>query len=497
MTKDKKKELLNSYIPPVVTVLGHVDHGKTTLLDTIRNTDITSKEAGGITQRIGAYQINVPTKINTRDARKITFIDTPGHEAFAKMRSRGAQVADIAILVVAANDGVMPQTIESIDHIKSAKIPFIVAATKVDLPEANLDKLKKQLTKQGVKLEEYGGETPLIPVSAKLGKGIDKLLSMILLLAELQEIKGSSSDRFKGVIIEASLDKGKGPIATVIVKNGSLKKGDMVVTTDGVEAKVRAIRDEHATEVVEATPGTPVELLGLPKVPNVGSIVYKKNEEMMEIPPVQKIELKPPVGTLENPPPEQLDIKRLKIILKTDNIGSLEAIIESIKLKENVQIIASGSGNITESDVIMAKSSEAIIIGFNVKPPLQVLKLSQSEKVMIKTYTIIYEMLDEIDDVVKALQMGGLEEVLGEARILATFDFKDEKVAGIKVISGRIARGDKVKILREGKEIGRAKIKSLRYQKEDITKAEQGKEAGAIISLKLDFLLNDSIIAIG
>lgn len=495
MTKDKKKVPSSFYVPPVVAVLGHVDHGKTTLLDTIRKTDVASREAGGITQRIGAYQISVPSK--TSENKKITFIDTPGHEAFAKMRGRGAQVADIAILVVATNDGVMPQTIESIKHIKAAKLPFIVAATKIDLPETNLERLKKQLTKQEVKLEEYGGETPLVPVSSKSGKGIDKLLNMILLLAELSEVKTNGSNQFKGVIIESSLNKGKGPLATIIVKNGSLNKGDMVVTSEGIEAKIRAMLDEWGKEVITATIGMPVELMGLPKVPNVGSIVYKKEEEMIKVPQSQKIEIRPRMGELENLPAEKLDIKRLKIILKTDNIGSLEAIEESLKSRENVQIIASGSGNITESDVIMAKSIGAIIIGFSIKPPAQVLRLSQSEKVMVKTYSIIYEMIDEIDEVAKALQSGGLEEILGEAKILATFDFKDEKVAGIKVISGRIAKGDKVKIIRDKKEIGRARIKSLRHQKDDITKAEQGKEAGAILSPKLDFSINDSIIAIG
>lgn len=485
------------FVPPVVTVLGHVDHGKTTLLDTIRKTNVALREAGGITQHIGAYQITLPTTAKDPKQKTITFIDTPGHEAFAKMRSRGASVADIAILVVAANDGLMPQTIESIAHIQSAKIPFIVAATKIDLPEANLDKIKQQLTKQGVKLEEYGGETPLIPVSAKLGKGIDKLLEMIILLCELHEIKADPMGQFKSVVIEAGLDKGKGPVVIIIVKNGKIQKGNIIVTQEGMEAKVRAMFDEYKKEVLVAEVGKPVELLGLPSVPPIGTIIYNKEEEALVVSPTREIEIPPLPGTLVVPPKEEITTQKLKVILKTDTSGSLEAILESLKEKENVIILNSGTGNITESDVIFAKSSGSIIIGFQQKPSSSVVKLAQSEKVMVKVYSIIYELLEEVDEVLAALQSGGLEEVLGEGRIIATFDMKGEKIAGIKVVSGRIAKGDKVKILRNEKEIGRNRIKSLRHGKEDITKAELGTEAGAILASKLDFLTNDSIIAIG
>lgn len=497
MAKKKSQGQRFTFTTPVVTVLGHVDHGKTTLLDAIRKTNIAAREAGGITQRIGAYSVQVGQNTKLKELRTITFIDTPGHEAFAKMRSRGASVSDIAILVVAANDGVMPQTKESIQHIKSAKIPYIVAATKIDLAEANLEKMKQQLTKADVKLEEYGGDVPLVPISAKTGKGIDKLLEMILLIAELAEIKADGNGQFKGVVIEAGLDKGKGPVITLIVKSGSLKKGDSIVTSEGNEAKVRVMFDEFGKEVTMAIPGKPVELLGLSKVPDVGTIIYRKDQEVIEIAPQKKLEIPPKTVALEIPPAEEIAVQKLKIVLKTDNVGSLEAIGESIKSKENVTIIASGTGSISESDVMLAKSSGAIIIGFGVKPPQQVVKLAQSEKVMMKLYTIIYEMLEEIDEVAEALQSGGLEEVLGEGRIIAIFEMKGEKIAGIKVISGRIAKGDKVKIVRENKEIGRTKIKSLRHGKEDITKAEQGSEAGASMAQKLDFLANDSIIAIG
>jgi translation initiation factor IF-2 len=260
---------------------------------------------------------------------------------------------------------------------------------------------------------------------------------------------------------------------------------------------VRVMFDEYGQEVATATPGKPVELLGLPKVPDVGTVVYRKDQEALERLPQQQIEISPKPGALETPQPEEIAVQKLKIVLKTDNVGSLEAILESVKNKTNVTIIASGTGSISESDVILAKSSGAIIIGFQVKPPSSVVKLAQSEKVMMKIYSIIYEMLSEIDEVAEALQSGGLEEVLGEGRIIAIFEMKKDKIAGIKVISGRIAKGDKVKIMREEKEIGRTRIKSLRHGKEDITKAEQGVEAGVSFSSKLDFLINDSIIAIG
>ena len=489
MAKKKKQAHATIFVPPVVTILGHVDHGKTTLLDSIRKTNVALREAGGITQRIGAYQISLP---NT-----ITFIDTPGHEAFAKMRSRGVNAADVAILVISASDGIMPQTKESLKYIKEAKIPYIIAATKIDLKEANLEKLKQQLTKEKVVLEEYGGEVPFIPLSSKTGQGIDKLLEMILLLNELQERKADPKGPFQAVVIESGLHRAKGPVATLIVKNGTINKGEKIVTSGGEEANVRAMFDEYGKELTTASVSRPLELLGLKNVVNVGTIIYKNGETVITQTPSTSIEIPPKAGLLSEVVVGEIAPLKLKIILKTDNVGSLEAITTSLAGKENVETIAVSSGNITESEVLMAKSSGAIIIGFNVKPSSSVVKLAQSEKVMIKTYEIIYKMFEEIEDVAEALRTGGLEEVLGEAKILAIFDMKGESIAGIRVISGRIARGDKIKIKRGNQEIGRAKIKSLKHQKEDITKAEQGIEAGAVLSSKLDFLVNDSIIAIG
>lgn len=490
MTKKIKQKGDSSFFStPVVSILGHVDHGKTSLLDKIRQSKITEKEFGGITQHIGTYQITLAGN------KKITFIDTPGHEAFAKMRSRGAEVCDIAILVVAANDGVMPQTKESIEHILHAKIPYIVACTKIDLVDASVDKIKKQLLKNGVLIDEYGGAVPVVPVSSKTGQGIDKLLEMILLVSEMHEVKKDPSSAFEGVIIETKLDKARGNVATIIVKNGTITQRDNIITKDGIEGKVRAMFDENGHMVKTADPGKGVELLGLSSLPSVGISIYKKEETAIGIAPPTKIVAASPPGRLAVSSPSEIVSEKLKIVLKADTSGSLEAILAS--LKENVEIMSASTGAIGESDVIFAKSSGAIIIGFNVKPSLSVVKLATSEKVMIKTYTIIYEMLSEIDEVSEALRTGGLEEVSGEAKILVQFDIKGEKIAGVKIISGRIAKGDKVKVVRGTTEIGRSRIKSLRHQKEEITKAEQGTEAGVVLTQKLDFLINDVIISIG
>lgn len=488
MAKKTKQIIDTPFFPPVVSILGHVDHGKTSLLDKLRQSNIAGKEFGGITQHIGAYQID------TTGGKKITFIDTPGHEAFAKMRSRGATVSDIAILVVSASDGIMPQTIESIKYIHEAKIPYLVAATKIDLPEAQTDKIKKQLSKYNVEIDEYGGNVPVVPVSSKTGVGIDKLIEMILLLYELNEVKKDINSPFEAVVIEAKLDKGRGPVASIIVKSGKISQGDTILTHDGAEGKVRAMFDEHSALVKTAEPGKPVELLGLSQLPSVGISIYKKGETQITVAPSVTIQPASPLA-IEVAPPNALVVEKLKIVLKTDTAGSLEAILGS--LKDNVEIIYSGTGIVSESDINLAKSSKAIVVGFNVKPPSSVVKLATSEKIMIKTYNIIYEMLDEIDEVVEALRTGGLEEVLGEAKVLVQFDIKGERIAGVKVVSGRIAKGDKIKILRGDAEIGRARIKTLRHLKEEITKAEQGSEAGLTLSTKFDFLPNDAIISIG
>ncbi len=486
--------------PPIVTILGHVDHGKTTLLDTIRQTSIASREHGGITQHIGAYQIDSPKG-------KITFIDTPGHLAFAKMRGRGAQVADIAILVVAANDGVMPQTIESINLIQSAKIPAIVALNKIDLPDINIEKVKKQLVKQGLNLEEYGGDIPIVPLSAKTGKGIDKLLEMINLLAELNQIKDENEGKFKAVVIESTLSKSKGAIATIVVRSGKLMIGEEVVC-DQQQFKTRAFIDWLGKNRDQISSGDPTELLGWKEVPTVGSTIYKKNEietkdasqPKIALPQAEKFKIEevnpPQISPIQTDTSQPgIEEEKIKLIIRSDNSGTLEAILGN--LPENAIVITSGVGQISESDILHAKTTKAIIIGFNLKIADTVLKLAESEKVILKSYNIIYELLTEIDDVVEAALKGNLVEILGEAKIMAIFPMKDQLVLGVKVTAGRIARGDKVKIVRKDGEIGRTRIKSLRHKKDDITRAELGAEAGVIFSENIALLTGDSIISIG
>ncbi|MBI3380011.1 translation initiation factor IF-2 [Candidatus Gottesmanbacteria bacterium] len=487
MVKKSKTQYIATRAP-IVTILGHVDHGKTSLLDTIRKTNIAQREHGGITQHIGAYQIETPKG-------KITFIDTPGHQAFAKMRGRGADVSDIAVLVVAANDGVMPQTIESINLIQNAQIPAIVAINKIDLPDINIDKIKKQLTKHGLNLEEYGGEIPVIPLSAKTGEGVEKLLEMILLLSELNQVQEDMAGKFKAVVIESTLSKSRGAVATIIIRSGKLSIGEEVVCEDQT-FKVRAFINWLGQNKTQVIPGDPTEILGWQKVPLVGSALYKKSAVALgqkveeEITPAIKTEI------ITTPSSEQeIEQEKINFIIKSDNFGTLEAILGS--LPKNAIVIASGAGQISESDILLAKTTKAIVIGFNMKIADSVVKLADSEKVILKTYNIIYELLEEIDDVVEAALTGNLVEILGEAKIMAVFTMKDQVVAGVKISSGRIARGDKVKIVRKEVELGRSRIKSLRHGKEDITKAEQGMEAGVILADNITFLTGDSIISIG
>ena len=480
--------------PPIVTVLGHVDHGKTSLLDQIRKTDVAAKEFGGITQHIGAYQVEVNPKgeQSSRSRRKITFIDTPGHEAFAKMRSRGAKVADIAILVIAGNDGIMPQTLESIQHIKAANIPSIVAINKIDLPDINIDKIKKQLVKTGLSLEEYGGETPVLPISAKTGQGIDKLLEMILLLSELNQVK-QDTNIFEAVVIESILSKNKGIVASIVIRNGSLKLGDEVIC-ENQEFRIRAFYDSRGNKLNMVKAGDPAEILGWKKIPSVGSSLYVKSQISLTKPAITQI-LPPTIKSITTPQEKSLEEEKIKLILKADTVGTLEAITAG--LGNNIEIILKGVGNISESDILLAKTTKAIVVGFHQKPSDTVVKLATSEKVIIKYYNIIYELFDEITEVVDALKKGNLVTILGEAKIIALFPVKNEKIAGVKVITGRIARGDQIKVMRKDQEIGRAKIKSLHHLKEDITKAEQGMEAGLLLSQNIDFLTGDSIISIG
>ncbi|TSC54216.1 MAG: translation initiation factor IF-2 [Microgenomates group bacterium LiPW_16] len=414
--------------------------------------------------------------------KKITFIDTPGHEAFAKMRSRGAKVADLAILVVAANDGVMPQTQEAIRHIKQAKIPMLVAINKIDLPGVNLEKVKKQLIKEGVSLEGYGGDVVSLPISAKTGQGVKDLLEMIILVSEMENLRADPQGPLEVVVIESKLDRNRGPVACLLVKNGTLYLRDEVFV-ENIKGKIRAITNDRGERIKEAIPGTPIEILGLETVPQVGAILQKEGEKIKE--------KKEAPATPVKKTPEA----KIKIVLKTDTLGTLEAIAASLA-KEKIETIFSGTGDITESDVLLAKTTGAIVIGFNVRISSTASVLAEEEFVKVKTYQVIYELLEEITETVEALLRPPKEEFLGKAEIIAEFPVEKGKVAGCRVIEGRLALGDKVKILRGEKEIGQTKIKSLRQQKEAINKAELGQECGILFEPLLDFIISDIVISV-
>jgi len=468
------------HFPPVVAVLGHVDHGKTTLLDAIRKTSIAEREHGGITQKIGASSVEIE---HEGKKRWVTFIDTPGHEAFAKMRGRGAQTADIGLLIVSSVDGVMPQTKESISLLIASKIPFITVLTKSDSREKNPEKAKQQLIKEKVMLEGYGGDVPVIEVSAKENSNIKELLDLIILVNDLnpKAVEISPSSTLSAVVIESKQDPKAGAKATVVIKNGTISIRDDI-TTGQVSGRVRSLISDSGKQVQSATIGEAVEILGFDKAPNVGNTVYKGSEK--------------PFDSAQG---KQEEIKRIldggeliSLILVADTLGSLEAIIASLPPKIN--LISKKTGDITTADVLLAKSIGALVLGFNIKIKPDVAKLALMEKVLVKNYTIIYEMLDEISDVVEGKELSLLEEVYGTAKILATFPFDNQIVMGIKVLEGRVAKGDKVRIEREDKVIGEGHINSVRQAKEQKSKVETGQEAGIIVGPSLDFNIGDMVI---
>lgn len=470
--------------PPIVTILGHVDHGKTSLLDEIRKASVAVHEHGGITQAIGAYQAE-------HDGKLITFIDTPGHAAFEKMRSRGARVADIAVLVVAADDGVMPQTVEAIKHIQAAKVSMIVVVNKIDLPGINLtnqlEKIKRQLSDNKVLVEEYGGDVPIVQLSAKTGEGVDKLLEMILLVAEVNEIKGDASLPAQGVVIESNLDKSKGAVATAIIRNGTLRKSDQIIL-GGVKSKIRGILDYTGKSVDSAGPSTPVELLGLEQVPAVGAVLGEAAEA------VAKQQVLSLVDKLR-----QEGSEKLNVIAKADKAGSLEAIEDALNQfnseKETVKLVSSGTGDITEKDVELAAATKAFIVGFNVKVIPAAQKIAETEHVLVRTYNIIYELLDELKDVVEGMLAGELaEEIFGVAQIVAEFQYgKNQRIAGSRVLDGQISKGPRVRVIREDQIIGEGKIRSIKHLKEEVSKVEKGQECGILFDSPIDFKVGDII----
>lgn len=475
---------MHTNIAPVVSVLGHVDHGKTTLLDAIRKTTIAAREHGGITQKIGASSVVIE---HDGKKRKITFVDTPGHETFAAMRSRGAQVADIAILVVSAVDGVMPQTKESISLIQSAGIPYVVAFTKSDLPEKNGEKVKQQLSQNNVLVEGYGGDVPTIEVSAKNGTNVKELLDLVLLLFEMKQttdgIHASVDGPLNAVVIESKLDKA-GPKASIVVKNGTLKIKDAIIA-ENVLGKVRALITDTGTQVQEIHAGDAAEILGFEKVPPVGSIVTRQNEKAETAIPT--------VAKQTNKIASEATESSLSLILVADTLGSLEAIVAS--LPAGVRLMREKTGEVSEADVLYAKSVGALILSFNIKIRPDIITIARTEKVLVKNYTIIYELLQELQDVMEGKRLAEMEQIYGVAQLQATFPFDKSTVLGLKVTDGRVAKGDKIRIMRDDVVVGESAIVSVRQGKETVSKVEAPLECGILISPLLDFRVGDVILS--
>ena len=475
--------------PPIVTVMGHVDHGKTSLLDVIRKTRVTEHEAGGITQHIGAYTIN-------HKDQDITFLDTPGHEAFTAMRARGAQVTDIAILVVAADDGVMPQTVEAINHAKAAKVPIIVAINKIDRPNANPNKVMQELTEHGLVAEDWGGDTVMVPVSAITKEGIDQLLEMILLLSEVQELKANPNRLAKGTIVEAKLDKGRGPVATVLVQNGTLRVSDMIVAGTAY-GKVRAMVDDMGNRVEEALPSQPVEVVGFSEVPVAGDVMHAVEQDKLTKQVAEERKDKQKADMLKNLSKVSLDdlfsrveegLQDLNIIIKADVQGSVEAVKQALEKLSNkdvrVNVIHAGVGAIKAMDVMLATSSNAIIIGFNVRPDSMARVEAEKEKVEIRTYRVIYKAIEDIQLAMKGMLAPEFKEVvLGHAEVRTIFNVSAiGTIAGSYVTDGKIVRSASVRLLRDDVVVFEGSIAALKRFKDDAKEVNQGYECG--ITLK-------------
>ena len=482
--EDKKEDLKER--PPVITVMGHVDHGKTSILDRITNSRVAGRDAGGITQHIGAYTIRVNDK-------KIVFLDTPGHEAFTAMRSRGAQVTDVSILVVAADDGVMPQTIEAINHSKAAGVPIIVAINKIDKENANIERVKTELAENGLVPEDWGGDTVLVPVSARTGEGIDDLLEMILMVAEMEELKANPNRLAVGTVIEAQLDKGRGPTATILVQKGTLKHSDMVFSGQA-SGRIRAMFNDQGKQVKKAGPSTPVLILGLNEVPEAGDMIYAVKDEKEARNYAQKIKDHNREEQIKSSSTMNLDelfgkisdgeTKDLNIIIKTDVKGTIDAIKQSlIKLSNEevkVNIIHGAVGGITESDVNLASASSAIIIGFNVRPTQVAMDMAKNESIEIRTYRVIYDAIEDVKNAITGmLKPQYQEEVLGRATVRDTFKVPGVgTVAGVYVNTGKVTRNATVRLLRDEILIFEGPVSSLKRYKDDVKELTQGYEGG-------------------
>lgn len=500
-SEDKEEDLQQR--PPVVVVMGHVDHGKTSLLDAIRQTNVIEGEAGGITQHIGAYKVNV-------NGREITFLDTPGHEAFTSMRARGAQITDIAILVIAADDGVMPQTVEAINHAKAAGIPIIVAVNKIDLPGANVDKVKQELMKYELVPEEWGGDTIFVPISAKKNINIDNLLEMVLLVADMQNLRANPNRQSKGTVIEARLDKAQGPIASVLVQRGTLNVGDTIILGTSI-GKIRTMKNDKGKMVREAGPSTPVEITGLHEVPEAGDVFYEVKNEKVAKHLIEQRKLESREKALNNTEAVTLDnlfdkmasedLKQLNIIVKADVQGTAEAMKSSLEKLSNdevrVSVIHSSAGGVTESDVQLAKAANAIIIAFNVRPVGAAKNLAEKDGVEIKQYSVIYQAIEDVQDAMKGMLAPVYKEVnIGNAEVRQTFRISNVgTIAGCFVLDGKLERNAGVRVIREGVVIHDGKLVSLKRFKDDAKEVSKGFECGLQIEDYNDLKEGDIIEA--
>ena len=491
--------------PPVVTVMGHVDHGKTSLLDAIRQTDVAAGEAGAITQHIGAYQVIVPNKENPEEPHKITFIDTPGHEAFTAMRARGATVTDLVILVVAADDGIMPQTREAIDHTKAAGVPMIVAVNKIDLPGADPTRVKTQLSESGIVVEEYGGDVPAIGVSAKTKEGLEDLLVNILLVAEISELKANPDRRAEGTIIESEIDPNRGPMATIIIQNGTLHVGEVVAAGD-TSGKIKAMFDDKGKRLKEAGPSTPVEIMGLDAVPRAGDIMVvvdderagrelaeEKKRQYAEAAQARPVTLEAISGDIAAG-----RVKDLNVIIKADVQGSLEAISSSLQRlsgqEVRVNVMHTGVGNVNESDVMLAAASKAIIVGFNVKTDTGGRKQADIAAVDIRHYQIIYELIEDVEKAVKGLMEPVLVDIVdGHAEVRAVFKVRGGKAAGCMLQDGVVRRNSLARVLRGGAMIHDSRVSSLKRFQEDVREVTSGLECGIGVE-KFDTFVEGDVI---
>lgn len=487
LKEDEEDESLMKKRPPVVCVMGHVDHGKTSLLDAIRKANVTAREAGGITQHIGAYQVNYQGK-------KIVFLDTPGHEAFTAMRARGAQVTDVAILVVAADDGVMPQTLEAINHAKAAKVPIIVAINKMDRPGANPDHVKQQLAEHELIPEDWGGDTIMVPVSAHQKTGISELLEMILLVAEMQDLKANPSLPAHGTIIEAQLDKGRGPVATVLVQRGTLQIGDTIIAGTAY-GKVRAMVNDRGEKVKKALPSTPVEVLGLNDVPLAGDILDSTDEKIARSVAEKRV-AKKRIEEIQQNSKVSLDdlfqriqegeIKDLNIVVKADVQGTIEALRSSLQNIKNdevkVVVVHAGVGAITESDVMLASAANALIIGFNVRPDANARKAAEVEKVDVRTYRVIYDALNDVEAAIKGMLAPKFQETIqGRVEVRQMITISKMLIAGCYVLEGKITNTSKVRVVRDGIVINEDEIDTLRRFKDDVKEVAAGYECGVTL----------------